>query len=431
MRYLLCLWGVLWLYSLSGQSISHSRIGSDRDTAVQALGGVCLMGGGRENDQAMRWFLRQANGGDITVLRTTGGNAYNTYLFEELGVPVNSVETIRVPSREAAGASYLLQRVAQAEALWIAGGDQWEYISFWKNTALDSLIRYLLQEKNLVIGGSSAGMAVLGGGRFTAERGTIRSAEALADPFHPLLTVSRDTFFTPPFLQGTITDTHFDNPDRKGRTVAFLARAHHDWGDAWRAIACDEFTAVTINPEGIARVFGDHPDYNDNAYFLQLNCHNPEPGPETIEPGKPLHWDRDEDALRVYQVKGTPDGNNYLDLRDWTTGEGGAWQRWFVENGILRIRNSSAPSCTPTPTGSALRFPASFQLAVNPLRGNTLHLLGPVEKITAIRLFDPQGRRLRSLKATDARIPVPSLPPGLYFLQIEASGKTHWLPFMR
>ena len=46
------------------------------------------------------------------------------------------------------------------------------------------------------------------------------------------------------------TDTHFDNPEREGRLLAFMARASTDWGIAATAIACDEYTAVCIDPSG-------------------------------------------------------------------------------------------------------------------------------------------------------------------------------------
>ena len=39
------------------------------------------MGGSRENDNAMRWFLKQADGGDILVLRASGSNGYNDYML--------------------------------------------------------------------------------------------------------------------------------------------------------------------------------------------------------------------------------------------------------------------------------------------------------------------------------------------------------------
>ena len=55
-------------------------------------GGVCLMGGASEDDNAMKWFLQRANGGDVLVLRTSGSNGYNSYLYSGLGILVNSVE---------------------------------------------------------------------------------------------------------------------------------------------------------------------------------------------------------------------------------------------------------------------------------------------------------------------------------------------------
>ena len=66
-------------------------------------------------------------------------------------------------------------------------------------------------------------------------------------------------------LANTFTDTHFDNPDRRGRLFTFMARARADWGLDATAIACDEYTAVCIDDDGLARVFGEAPQYEDNA----------------------------------------------------------------------------------------------------------------------------------------------------------------------
>ena len=52
------------------------------------------MGGATEDDNAMKWFLEQANGGDVLILRTSGSDGYNQYFYSQLGISVNSVETI-------------------------------------------------------------------------------------------------------------------------------------------------------------------------------------------------------------------------------------------------------------------------------------------------------------------------------------------------
>jgi cyanophycinase-like exopeptidase len=57
------------------------------------------------------------------------------------------------------------------------GGDQNEYMTYWTDTEVQSVI----QEKlvNVTIGGTSAGLAVLGNWVYTAEDGTVYSDEAL------------------------------------------------------------------------------------------------------------------------------------------------------------------------------------------------------------------------------------------------------------
>ena len=68
--------------------------GNETDVVTSPMGGICLMGGSTENDEAMKWFLNRADGGDVLVIRASGSDGYNDYLFSELGVTVNSVETI-------------------------------------------------------------------------------------------------------------------------------------------------------------------------------------------------------------------------------------------------------------------------------------------------------------------------------------------------
>ena len=50
----------------------HSTGNSNINTTP--YGGIVLMGGSSEDDNAMRWFLNRASGGDIVVLRTSGSD---------------------------------------------------------------------------------------------------------------------------------------------------------------------------------------------------------------------------------------------------------------------------------------------------------------------------------------------------------------------
>ena len=72
-------------------------------------------------------------------------------------------------------------------------------------------------------------------------------------------------------------------------------------GSGFFGIACNEVTAVGIDQSGQAHVFGEYPDYEDYAYFIQSNCQT-DFGAETIEANTPLHWNREEMALSVYKA---------------------------------------------------------------------------------------------------------------------------------
>jgi len=120
-----------------GQNYSSFFTGNSTDMVTSPLGGVCLMGGASEDDNAMKWFLQRANGGDIIILRTSGSDGYNAYFYATLGITVNSVETIVCNNASASSDTYILQKIQQAEAIWFAGGNQWNYISYWRNTPVE------------------------------------------------------------------------------------------------------------------------------------------------------------------------------------------------------------------------------------------------------------------------------------------------------
>lgn len=320
-------------------------VGDEADVKTSPMGGVCLMGGADEDDEAMRWFLQRANGGDVLVLRASGADGYNKYMFETLGIEVNSVQSIVFHDKRATYDPYIQQQVANAEAIWFAGGNQWNYVRFWRNTPIDSIINANIKHKKIVIGGLSAGMAIMGSIYFSAELSSIQSPEALQDPLSDTISVDNQPFLNISFLQNVITDTHYAQRNRQGRHVAFLAKAHQKFGVAAKGIACDEGVAVCIDINGKAYVYGAYPEQDHSAYFIQVNCELKDGNPEVYMDGKPLHWSKNASALKVYQIKAEPGGKFYFDLNDWKTGSGGEWKNWYVENGELKQKESSKPIC--------------------------------------------------------------------------------------
>lgn len=354
------------------------------------------------------------------------GTIHTLYSF--LNSSVNSVETLVCHTAAASRDASVIQKINQAEAIWFAGGDQWDYVSQFRNSPLSVAINNAITQRNIVIGGTSAGMAIMGAYYFSAQNGTITSAAALNNPYAINATVSNTPFLDNIHLQQTITDTHFDNPDRKGRISSFMARIYTDTGISIKAIACDEYTAVCINQNGIATVYGDYPSYNDNAYFIQPNCDFVDPTPETCAPSTPLTWNYDGSALKVYQIKGTSNGANSFDLNDWQTGSGGTWEHWSVSNGTLIEQTGTAVNCI---TASTEDINSRLALFSNPVQEVLeFELLEDTSELKTICLYNISGTRVLQLKMKqrDAyfKIQVSDLQSGIYFLSVETSYSSYF-----
>ena len=404
--------------SANAQNYTAYSTGSIADLVSNPEGGICLMGGASEHDEAMRWFLRRADGGDVLVLRASGSDGYNAYMYSQLGVTIHSVTTIVCHNAAASLDSFVLNKIATAEAIWFAGGDQWDYVDYWRGTAVDSLINLAIKNRNIVIGGTSAGMAIQGGYYFSAQNGTVSSTTALANPYASSMTVDSMSFIDNKYLENVITDTHYDNPDRRGRHSAFLARILSDYGVAAKGIACEEYTAVCIDTSGIARVYGDYPNYDEQAFFIQSNCQLTDPSPEQCSPGQPLNWYRDSVALKVCAIHGTPMGLNTFDLNDWSTQSGGQWQHWFIQNGAYQALSGDSIDCSTITSDDEIEA-APIEIFPNPVFDKLQIRLPLALGATAIQLYHISGRLLRTYPVnenSDFEIPMLDAAAGTYFI---------------
>lgn len=228
--------------------------GNDEDADVTPTGpGLILMGGGTDVDAAFQWWMPYLSGGDIVVLRNTGSDGYNDYLFESFG-PVDSVETMLV-TNQFGDDPYVAWRIAHAEGIFMAGGDQADYLANWKGTAVEDAL-HEAWARGAILGGTSAGCAVLGEIAFAATNGTVYSDEALTDPYNQYMQLENDFLALPP-MAGVVTDTHFFERDRFGRLVGFIARAVQDgWADPVLGLGVDEQTALVVSPDGTGEVLG-------------------------------------------------------------------------------------------------------------------------------------------------------------------------------
>jgi cyanophycinase len=315
---------VVNLLLLSGTSLGspykYMRVGQKADSQATPAAGIAMMGGGEDLDEAFRWLCEKAQGGDFLVLRARGSDDYNPYVNGLC--KLNSAATLIIPSRKAAQDPAVAGIIRQAEAVFIAGGDQSRYINFWRGTPVQDAINANLAAGK-PIGGTSAGLAVLGEFAYgalkdQADDNDLASADVLPNPYHPRVTLVRD-FLKIPILENTLTDSHFAIRNRMGRTLVFLSRLMQDgWSQHPREVAIDEKSAVLVEADGKAWVVGS----GRGAYFLR-----PTRLPETCRKKVPLTFGN----IAAYHA---PRGGHF-DLVTWT-GEGGTAYSLSVDRGVIR-----------------------------------------------------------------------------------------------
>jgi cyanophycinase len=311
---------VLSVSACQAQSYKYFRLGNKEDVQTKPAPGIAMMGGGTDLDEAFRWLCNKGNGGDFLILRARGDDDYNSYVNGLC--KANSVATLIIPDRAAAEDPAVAEIIRKAEVIFIAGGDQANYIRGWKGTPVENAINENIAAGK-PIGGTSAGLAVEGEFIYGAlgdkpDDKDLMSTDVLANPYFERVTLERD-FLKIPLLTNLITDSHFAKRDRMGRSLGFLARLIKDgWSSSPREIAIDEKSAVLVEADGKSTVVGS----GKGAYFLR-----PTQAPEVCEKGVPLTFRN----VSVYRV---PAGGHF-DLKSWTDDEGVAYAL-SVDNGKIK-----------------------------------------------------------------------------------------------
>ena len=287
----------------------YFRLGAPNNITVHSRAGYALMGGGTDLDDAFRWLCDRTDGGDFLILRAGGTDAYNPYVQHLCHL--NSVATLITTSRAASTNHFVIDTITHASAIFIAGGDQARYINFWQGTPVEAALRDAVR-RGVPIGGTSAGLAVLGQYIYSAQNDPpdgpdLTSEAALANPFNRQVVIARDLFGIP-VLRGIITDTHFDTRHREGRLLVFMARIlASGQTKTIRAIGVDEKTAVLVDADGRARVVG-----HGEADFFEASDR-----PQQCVAGKPL-------TFRLISFDPVHAGRQF-DLNHWHQKASGAY----------------------------------------------------------------------------------------------------------
>lgn len=266
-----------------GKGYAYYAIGDIKaSTPGKVEPGAMLMGGGDWVDKAFAWLSARAGHGHVLILRASGAQDLQEDWYQRIG-GVASVETLVFSSRDAASDPDVLALVRRADGIFLAGGDQSNYVRYWKGTPMQVALNEHIRAGK-PIGGSSAGLAVLGAHVYGAmDGGSVTSPEALAAPLGAAVTLVED-FLHVPYLEHVVTDTHFAARDRLGRLLAFVARERVEGDAATIGIGVDERTALCIDGKGQGQVFTAR---NGFAWLVR-----PEGAPQQAKAGQPLNFHR-------------------------------------------------------------------------------------------------------------------------------------------
>lgn len=201
------------------------------------VGTLIIAGGGRLPSAICEHFIELAGGKEarIVVIPTASSRAdrpqtLTTYAyFKNKGV---NVELLHTRSRQEADTEGFAQRLRNATGVWITGGDQSRLMDAYQGTAVERELHRLLA-RGKVIGGTSAGAAVMSRVMITGGKTTARLGEGFG------------------FLTGIVVDQHFHNRKRLGRLLTALTQYPRHLG-----IGIDEETAIIVRGQKL-RVLGN------------------------------------------------------------------------------------------------------------------------------------------------------------------------------
>ena len=224
---------------------------------VFSQGKILLVGGGTENyeswsDIPYQWAVEQSDNKKVAIISYDAGSEPNWLpnYFESLGAV--EATNFEIDSRNKANDETLINEINTFDVFFFKGGDQSQYYEYYKNTLFHTAVEEKYQQGG-VIGGTSAGAAIMAGICYTAENGSVFPDEVIGNVFHPDITLKNDFF---DLLTGIIVDTHFTERGRQARLMGFMANWYLQNQQMPIGVGVDDRTALCIAANGIATAYG-------------------------------------------------------------------------------------------------------------------------------------------------------------------------------
>lgn len=222
---------------------------------ITPKGNLVIVGGGAEAPGVMPRFVQLAGGqgkARIAVLpmasmATTGRGTEMAARLQTLGAEAQVFDL----TREAAESAETAQQLHEFTGYWFSGGDQSKLAAVLLATPALATIHQRYEE-GAVVGGTSAGAAVMSNTMLTGNRRKAEPGDDDGAGFPPVARHSFELASGLGFLPGTIVDQHFQRRARQNRLLSVILE-HPDLV----GVGIDESTAVLVRPDGRWEVMGE------------------------------------------------------------------------------------------------------------------------------------------------------------------------------
>ncbi|MCV9385296.1 Type 1 glutamine amidotransferase-like domain-containing protein [Reichenbachiella ulvae] len=223
-------------------------------------GKLLLIGGGAESDAENSWSdapytraVELSGNKKVAIISYDFGSGDNSWLpnyFKSRGA--TEAVNIEIANTTEANDTQLYQQLMVYDVLFFKGGDQLKYYQYYRDSEVTRAIKDKYEQGG-VIAGTSAGMAILSEVVYTADGPSVYPDQALQNVHNSDITLSND-FVN--LLSGGVVDTHFAERGRFPRLLTFMGRWYLDHGDFVLGIGVDDKTALFIDENQVATVYG-------------------------------------------------------------------------------------------------------------------------------------------------------------------------------
>ncbi len=224
---------------------------------AQTRGTLIVMGGGPWHDEVQKRFVELAGGanGMILVLpmasASTDSGKSSVEGWKEYGTNARAL----VVSHEEAMRADTAVLFKGVTGIWFGGGDQSRLTAAIAGTPVEAAIRTRYERAGVVVGGTSAGAAVMSRMMITGDERRYGGSRPPSDSSQAFITIDRNNVITADgfgYIDNAIIDQHFVRRRRHNRLMSLVLENPNLIG-----AGIDESTAIEVRPDGTWKVLGE------------------------------------------------------------------------------------------------------------------------------------------------------------------------------